>query len=154
GAVVVCIVLALAVGSMCAQVSTGSVQGTVSDPSGAVVPGARLTATNTATGVSFATESNADGLYRFAVLLVGTYDLTVEKQGFTTQTRKAIDVTVGAKIALDWKLAVSGTQLTVNVTEETPLVETTRTALSTTVDRTSSAALPASRRSCIHVVHR
>src|SRR5712692_5068759 len=151
-AVVVCIVLALAVGSMCAQVSTGSVQGTVSDPSGAVVPGARLTATNTATGVSFATESNADGLYRFAVLPVGTYDLTVEKQGFTTQTRKAIDVTVGAKIALDWKLAVSGTQQTVNVTEETPLVETTRTALSTTVDSMSVATLPVNGRNFIEFV--
>src|SRR5712692_5415263 len=142
-AVVVCIVLALAV---------GSVQGTVSDPSGAVVPGARLTATNTTTGVNFATESNAEGLYRFAVLPVGTYDLTVAKQGFATQTRKAVDVTVGAKIALDWKLAVSGTQQTVNVTEETPLVETTRTALSTTVDSMSVATLPVNGRNFIEFV--
>ena len=69
----------LAVGQ---SLSQGSIEGTVADPSGALVPGATLTATNTATGVKFTAQSNSDGIYRFAVLPVGTYDLQVERQGF------------------------------------------------------------------------
>lgn len=147
-----CIVLALTAPSICAQTGTGLLDGTVSDPSGAVVPGAKLTATNTATGVAFATESNAEGLYRFAVLPIGTYDLTVEKPGFATQTRKAVEVTVGAKVTLDWKVTVSSTQETVNVMGEAPLVETTRTAVSTSVDSMSVANLPVNGRNFIEFV--
>ncbi len=130
----------------------GSIEGTVFDPSGAVVPGATLTASNAATGASFTAQSNADGIYRFAVLPVGTYDLKLEKSGFTTSVTKDIVVTVGAKIDLDLKLAVSGTTSEVNVSAETPLVETTRTQLSSTVDATSVRDLPVNGRNFIDFV--
>lgn len=129
-----------------------SLEGTVTDSSGAVVPAATLTATNSATGVSFTAESNQDGLFRFALLPVGTYTLTITKQGFAEQGRKDVPVTVGSKLNLDVKLAVPGRAETVNVTEQLPLVETTRTNLSSTVDATSVANLPVNGRNFLDFV--
>jgi hypothetical protein len=153
-AIALCFVLLMAgVSPLLAQtVNQGSVEGTVTDPSGAVIPAATLTAANTATGVVQSTQSNADGYYRFIALPVGTYDLTISKSGFASQTRKGIDVSVGAKIALDIHMGVSGAEQTINVTEETPLVETTRTNVSTTVDSTSVANLPVNGRNFLDFV--
>src|SRR6185369_6230370 len=67
----------------------GSIEGTVTDPSGAVVPGATLTVSNAENGITLTTQTNQDGLYRFAVLPVGTYDLSVQRPGFASLTRKA-----------------------------------------------------------------
>src|ERR1051326_5879849 len=115
-AIALCFILLMAgVSPLLAQTANqGSMEGTVSDPSGAVVPAATLTATNTATGVAQSTQSNAEGYYRFIAFPVGTYDLVISKTGFGTQTRKGIDVSVGAKIAFDIKLGVSSTEQTVN----------------------------------------
>jgi outer membrane receptor protein involved in Fe transport len=153
-AIVLCFVLLIAgVSPLLAQTANqGSVEGTITDPSGAVIPGATLTASNTATGVVQSTQSNADGYYRFIALPVGAYDLTINKSGFAAQTRKGIDVSVGGKIALDIKLGVSSTEQTVNVTEETPLVETTRTNVSTTVNASSVRDLPVNGRNFLDFV--
>jgi len=151
-AIALCLVLLLSGASWAQTANQGSIEGTITDPSGAVIPGATLNATNVATGVSQSTQSNADGYYRFVALPVGSYDLTVTKSGFAAQTRKSIDVSVGAKIALDLKMGVSAETQTVNVTEETPLVETTRTTVSTTVDSTSVAQLPVNGRNFLDFV--
>ena len=150
--ITLCLVLLLCGATFAQTVNQGSIEGTVTDPSGAVVPGATLTATNTATGISQATQSNAEGYYRFIALPVGSYDLTINKAGFAAQTRKGVDVSVGAKISLDIKLGVSTAEQTVNVTEETPLVETTRTQVSTTVDATSVRDLPVNGRNFLDFV--
>jgi hypothetical protein len=147
------VVLLLFTVAALAQVGNqGSLEGTVSDASGALVPNASLTATNNATGVSFTTETNQDGLFRFALLPVGTYTLKVGKQGFSEQVRQDVPVTVGGKLNLDFKLAVSGAAETVNVTGQLPLVETTRTNVSTTVDATSVAELPVNGRNFLDFV--
>lgn len=153
-AITLCLVLLIAgAGPLWAQTANqGSIEGTITDPSGAVIPGAALTATNTATGIVQSTQSNGDGYYRFVALPVGSYNLAITKTGFAAQTRNGIDVTVGGKIALDIKLGVSATEQTVNVTEETPLVETTRTNVSTTVDSTSVADLPVNGRNFLDFV--
>jgi hypothetical protein len=147
-------VLMLALASVAfAQVGNqGSIGGTVVDPSNAVIAGATLTATNQATGVSFTTQTNQDGLYYFAVLPVGTYDLRIEKQGFTPSVTKDITVNVGSKLTIDLKLAVSAAAETVNVSAETPLVETSRTNVSSTVDSNSVANLPVNGRNFIDFV--
>jgi hypothetical protein len=66
----------------------GSIQGTITDQSGAAVPAANLKATNTQTGISFTTTSDADGLYMFLVVPVGTYTLVAEKSGLATVTQE------------------------------------------------------------------
>ena len=135
-----------------AQINQGTLEGTVLDPSGAVVAGATLTATNTANGATFNSESNSEGLYRFALLPVGTYDVKISKQGFSGTTQKGVQISVGAKLNLDVKLAVSGAAETVNVTAEAPVLETTRTQLSTTVDSRSVRDLPVNGRNFLDFV--
>src|SRR3954452_16070694 len=69
-----------------AQVDTGSIVGTVTDPSGAVVNGAKVTLTNQGTGITLSTTTSADGVYKFSPVRVGTYRLEVTAQGFQTST--------------------------------------------------------------------
>src|SRR5271155_2247408 len=69
-----------------AQTITGNINGTVTDPSGAVIPGAKVTATNTETNVQTPTTSNNDGIYNIRFLQVGQYTVTVAAQGFDTRT--------------------------------------------------------------------
>ncbi len=144
--------LALPAASWAQVGNQGSIEGTVLDPTGAVVPAATVTATNRATGISFSTQSNQDGIYRFAVLPVGSYDLKLEKQGFSPAAANNIKVDVGSKITLDLKLAVSTAEKTVNVTAEAPLVENTRTQVSSTVDENSVRDLPVNGRNFIDFV--
>lgn len=135
-----------------AQLSTGSLEGTVADNTGAVLTGAKLTIKNQATGATFTTTSNEAGIYRFAVLPVGIYDLAVEHSGFGAATRKDIHVTVGSKIDLPISLSVAARTDSVDVTAETPLVETTRTSVSSTVGDRSIANLPVNGRNFIDFV--
>ena len=130
----------------------GSIEGTVLDQSGAVVPDATLTATNTATAISFTTQSNQEGIYRFAVLPVGTYELKAEKRGFAGTVIKDVRLTVGAKLNIDVKLALAGASATVSVSSETPLIETTRTQVSSTVDSNAVRELPVNGRNFIDFV--
>ncbi|HEY9126193.1 MAG TPA: carboxypeptidase-like regulatory domain-containing protein, partial [Acidobacteriaceae bacterium] len=68
-----------------AQTVTGAVTGTVTDPSGAVVSGAKVTAHNLDTGVDTPTTTNATGFYRIEFLPIGRYEVTIDAGGFTTQ---------------------------------------------------------------------
>src|SRR5260370_4463014 len=130
----------------------GSIEGTVADPTGAVVSGAQLTATHTATGTTFKTASKGDGFFEFPLLPVGVYDVAVNKQGFATLAEKGVKLTIGAKLSLRLELKVSGTTETVVVTGEAALVETTRTQVSATVDDQAVANLPTNGRNFIDFV--
>src|SRR2546428_3455462 len=81
-----------------AQSVTGSIQGTVVDQSGGVLPGVTATVTNTATGVMRATVTDTTGTFRAELLPVGTYDLSADLPGFTSRKQPGIDVTVGSTI--------------------------------------------------------
>src|SRR5581483_2022188 len=87
---------ALATGAF-AQVSQGTLSGTTSDPSGAVLTNSKVTATNTATGETFNTTTNSDGLFVFPLLPVGPYKIAATHDGFNTLTHN-VQITVGAKI--------------------------------------------------------
>lgn len=128
----------------CAQSEIGgaTLNGSVTDPTGAAVPNAKVTATNTATGVSRSLTSNDAGLYTFTRIPVGSYDLTVEAQGFRTDKRTAVNLSVGAVATIDVTLTVGGTQEVVSVTAEVPVVETTRSQTSTVVTSQQVADLP------------
>ncbi len=140
----------LAVSSTWGQGNQGTLEGSVADPSGAAVAGAQLTVTNDATGLKFHTTTSSDGLFAFPVLPVGTYTVEVEHAGFSKLTRKEITLTVGARLNLSLALSVAGRGESVTVTGETPLVETTRSQVSATVNDTLVENLPTNGRNFIN----
>src|SRR5438045_2830613 len=98
------LVLLCLIGSLAAQVNNASLTGLVSDPSSAIVEGAKVTATNTATGLEYASSTSA-GYYTFSALPPGTYDVRVEKQGFRKGVAK-VTLEVGQKGRQDFALQV------------------------------------------------
>jgi outer membrane receptor protein involved in Fe transport len=124
------------------QIGGATLNGTVTDPSGAVVGGAKITATQTATGFTRTTESSDRGLYSLSSIPVGTYDITVEKGGFNLSKLSGVTLTIGAVATLDVKLAVGVVAEAVNVEATVPVVETTRSQTSTVVDSASVGGLP------------
>jgi hypothetical protein len=102
------VVLLLASVSALAQIDTGSIVGSVADPSGAVVAGATVTVTNQATGVASKTTSNAKGQYEVLALIPGAYTVASSARGFAPQTFKNIRVDVQSRIAMNFSLKVGG----------------------------------------------
>lgn len=94
------VVFALASGRANAQSFTGQISGTVQDSSGAVIPEASVTLTNSETGASRTLPSSANGEFVFTALSPGNYTVKVEKQGFQTYERKTILLTVSQRLAL------------------------------------------------------
>jgi len=130
-----------------AQVAGGTISGTVKDPSGAVVPGASITITNEATGVSRNVAANTDGLYTAPNLLPGTYELKCTATGFRTEVRRGVLLTVGATQVLDVTMQVGTTGETVVVTSEVPAVQLGTSDISAVVNATTVRELPLNGRS-------
>lgn len=109
------LVVSLATPAFAAQQPTGSIEGAVTDPRGAVVPGATVTAGNTTTGFSRSVNTADDGGYRITQLPPGIYELKVTRQGFKSSVLPGIKVDVGQHVPIDVKLEVGGTTETVTV---------------------------------------
>ncbi len=124
------------------QVGTTALSGTVTDPSGAAIAGAQVTAKNTGTGFVRQTTSTGAGLYSLTELPVGTYELTVTASGFRTTQIPAINLSVGSVASLDIPMQIGTATSTVTVTSEVPLVETSRSETSTTVNTKQVEDLP------------
>jgi len=103
---VLCIVAILGSGQAYAQVSGATLSGAVKDSSGAVVPNAQISITDTATGVSRSVTSNVAGIYNAPNLSPGNYEVRVTSAGFRTQVERGITLTVGAQQVLDISLQV------------------------------------------------
>ena len=125
---------------------SSSLNGTVSDASGAAVPAARVTVTNPDTGFTRSTTSNESGLYTIVRLPVGRYDLVVDKAGFSTARSTGITLQVGGVATIDVPLQVGNAQQEVTVSGEAPIVETTRSQTSTTVTERQVRDLPVNGR--------
>lgn len=108
-----------------AQVSTGSVGGLITDPNGAMIPGASIVARNEATGVEVKTQSSDFGLYVFPTLQTGRYVISAEKTGFKKTNRSNIEVRIAQRLDLNIQLEVGDVQQSVDVTAEAPLLEST-----------------------------
>lgn len=107
-----------------AQMTVGHITGTVTDTSGALIPGASITLTNTATGVQASTKSTSTGSYTFEQVEPGTYSLRVTAPGFATQVTNGVTVHVQQTVAQSWKLAVGNVSQEVTVTAATPILQT------------------------------
>src|SRR5215472_6264177 len=130
------------------QTITGSLEGKVSDKSGAVVPSANVTAVNTETGFSRATVTNGLGEYRVLNLPVGNYKVTAQASSFRPQAA-TVQLTIDKTATLDFTLEPSSVKEEVTVTAEAPLIEPTRTMVSTVIDQQKIANLPVNGRQFI-----
>jgi hypothetical protein len=127
------VALALTAGSVLApsaasaQAVTGTLLGNVTDSSGAAVPGATVTATETRTNISRTTVSNEAGYYIFPSIQNGTYEVAAELQGFKKVVRQNVNVDVNTTIRVDLKLEVGQMTESVTVSAESPVLQTDRT---------------------------
>src|SRR5262245_54937901 len=107
-----------------AQFETASVVGTIRDTSGAVIPNAKVTLTNTATGVEVTRTSTADGAYEFVTVKSGIYIVTAELPGFALALVENVQVQVGARMRVDLQMSIGQLTERVEVTAASPLIET------------------------------
>lgn len=123
------------------SIVTGAINGTVTDPSGAVIAGATVTLTSTATGESFNTESNATGSYSFGLVKPGHYGLTVSHQGFK-QVSEPVDVALGQVGQYNVKMELGSGSITVEVTGEGALLQTENANITTSIEAAQIENLP------------
>ena len=141
----VCLAMCIWIGAASAgaqeTVNTASLSGRVIDPQGGLVPGATVTARQTATNVTREAVADREGRFRFPYLSVGDYEVTATLAGFT-DARRTVTLTVGSAFQIVLRLAVAGVDSRVTVTGEAPLVETARSQIAATVSRAEVEALP------------
>jgi outer membrane receptor protein involved in Fe transport len=128
-------------GTVFAQTETGQVVGTVTDPTGAVVLNAKVTVTNVATGAKRTSQTNGSGEYAVTNLLPGTYSVLVEAPNFAKAQGQVV-ITVGSRIASDFKLVVGNATTTVEVSTAAVAVNTETQTLSSTIDAQGLSQLP------------
>ena len=129
-----------------AQGTGGRILGRIADPTGAVLSGVKVTATNEATGVTHDAFSNGSGDYVFPDLSVGTYSLSFDLKGFKNSVRHGMTLDVNQVITLNMTLQVGQNQEVVDVTSEAPLVDTSSTQLGAVVNNRSVNELPLNAR--------
>ena len=130
--------------SLFGQAVNGTLLGTVTDSSGAIVSDAKITATQNGTGVTRETVTNESGNYTMPNLVPGTYSVTAVKQGFKQETHENITVLTNTTERVDLGLAVGSTTETVEVTTAPPVLQTDRADISTSISATQIADLPLS----------
>jgi Carboxypeptidase regulatory-like domain/TonB dependent receptor-like, beta-barrel len=128
------------------QITTGTIEGTVVDETGAAVSGARVVLTHVGTGVTRSLSTDTAGRYLAPLLQVGNYEITVQLTGFTTVKRAGVALSLGQTQTVDVTLKLAAVETTVEVTEATPLIETSRSEASSTVDLNQVSALPTNGR--------
>ena len=124
------------------QGATGAINGTLSDASGAVIPGAKVVLRNVATGVETTTASNDVGLYVFPSLAPGRYTLAFSKEGFATVHQAEFSLAVNQTLTYDVTVPVAGTTKVVEVTAPVAQVETSTAELGTAIQETQVDNLP------------
>lgn len=126
--------------------TSGDIAGTITDPSGAAIPKAKVTATDTAKGISRVTFTDERGEYRLSGLLPSTYDLSADAQSFQPAIEHNVVLTVGQVALVDLRLTLSQVTQSVEVTTQVPVVETERSHLADTVTQDYIKDLPIDRR--------
>jgi carboxypeptidase family protein len=122
-------------------VNLASVSGRVTDPTGAVVEGARVTARETETNVASSMVTDRDGRFRFSYLKVGPYEVRVEKTGFSAAAR-SLTLSIGAAFDIPFSLQVAAAETGIIVLGDAPVIEAARTEVAGTVSQTEVSSLP------------
>jgi hypothetical protein len=138
----VLVILAMAIPALSqTQITTGTIQGTVSDANGAIVPGASVEIKNLDTNLSRTLTTDDGGRFAALALPPGPYSVTVSKQGFATAVAERLDLTVGQALNLPVAMKISQVQERVTITA-TPTVDTVKTESSTTLNETTVNQTP------------
>ncbi|MGH9308407.1 MAG: carboxypeptidase regulatory-like domain-containing protein [Vicinamibacterales bacterium] len=127
-----------------AQDFRGAVSGRVIDESGGVLPGVTVTVTNKNTNVSSTTVTNDTGTYSLLYLTPGPYSVTAELQGFKKMMRDTVDVRLGDRLEVDFKMEVGRLEESVTVSADTPLLETRTGSAGQVIDEKQIALMPLS----------
>ena len=142
----ICFLMFIPTCAVWASVS-GSISGTVKDPSESVVPHAQIDAREVNTGVSYHTTTDDRGFYILPVLPVGRYELDVKASGFSAYQRKDIDLDTNAALTFDVRLQIGGVQQTVSVSDNSLHIETSSTQLGQVISGRQMTAVPLNGRS-------
>src|ERR1700678_2875897 len=124
------------------QEVTGAINGTITDPSGSPIVGATVTATDTARGTAYPTQTNGDGAYYLTHLPVGNYSLKVEAKGFQIAAHAPFDLVLSQVARVDVQMTVGAMSQTVEVSGISPLLQTETTDLSTHIDHVVTENIP------------
>ena len=132
------------------SIDDASVSGRVTDPSGAVVPGAQVTVRHADTNLTGATVTDQEGRFRFPYLRVGSYEITVRQRGFRDVTR-LLTLTAGAAFELPVALTVGGVDTSVIVTGQATVLEAARSQIAVTISQTEVRSLPLNGRNFLEL---
>src|SRR6201993_2208804 len=147
------VVLTLACTSQVAwsQEVTAAIVGTVADPSGAPIKGAKVTATDTERGTPYVGETNDSGAYNINRIPVGTYELKVSAPGFQTAVHAAFTLVLNQTARVDVQMKVGQVSETVEVTGSAPVLQTERAEVSTVIDAQTNDRLPLATRNYVQL---
>lgn len=135
-----------------AQQGRGTIQGTVTDETGASIPGAQVTATNTATNLTFTAVTGDEGFFSIPNLNVGGYSLTATKDGFKKAVRSGLVLEVDQKADINITLATGAVSDTVLITAETPLIDTASATIGKVIENRRVQDLPVNGRNALALV--
>lgn len=148
----VCILLLMAAGYGYSQATNGTINGTSTDQSGAVVVDAKITLTDLGTSDSRTATTNSAGFYQFVNLPPGSYKVTAEKEGYKQFVREPIVLQVASTLLIDLSLAVGDTTQQVVVTGSTPLIQAESSTLGAVVDQRQTTEMPLNGRNPMSLV--
>ncbi len=137
--------------SLFAQATNQTVQGVVSDSTGAVIPGATVTLTNTGTGVVQTQNTNESGLYTFTALNVGNYSVRCETEGFKTEVASNVRVETGGQVRLDFALEIGEVTETVEVSAAAATLVTENAVVGGVVENKRIVELPLNGRNIVNL---
>src|SRR5690348_441645 len=146
-------VLALTVFAAVAQEFRGTINGTVTDPSGTGIPGAKVTVKNNATNEQTSVTTSDSGDYTAPFLLPGMYTMTVEAKGFKTATRNDVQVRVNEKVTSNFQMEVGTVNENITVTAAAPLIDETTADRGGMIDNTRVTQLPVIGRNPINFIN-
>ena len=127
---------------LCQTGVTGSINGTITDQSGGVVPGAIVKLTQTGTNVSRQATTNSNGVYEFPLVNPATYDITVTLEGFAPVARRGVVLLVNQRATLDFVLKPGTVEQEMEVSAEAPLINSVDSTIGTVVDHQQAVNLP------------
>ena len=147
------LLVSLAPGLRAQVAGTASIQGTISDPTGAVIPNAAVTIVEKSTGVKRTTKSDSSGIYVFPNIAVGTYNVTVASKGFETYVKTDNVLEVGSSISINVTMTVGAETATVEVHANSLALQTEDVAYKQTIDSAQMLEMPLNGRNMTALVN-
>lgn len=148
----VCLALTCVATLVAAQSTTGSIYGTVTDSTGAVVPGAQITANNVATGEAFTATSNSTGDFSFPTMKPGEYTVSAQHEGFQRVVQQSLRLDANQNVHANFALKLGSVEQTVKVDAGITLVDTRESQIATTIDEKRIQNLPSVNRNAYELL--